>query len=196
MDSKKAWVALIPALMIAACERTQTEAEESGPSPTANASNGASEEGFASAPDGPSANGVDDGNANLTPPVLTAEAERGVEGARNVLLSFARALEEREFGQAWSLLSSADKRKWSKAEFAAILSDLDKITVAVPTGTMEGAAGSSYYSAPIAITGSAKDGRPVRIEGKAVLRRVNDVEGATPEQLRWHFETLTLDWTH
>ena len=39
-------------------------------------------------------------------------------------------------------------------------------------------------------------GRPVRIEGKAVLRRVNDVPGSTEAQRRWHFETLTLDWTH
>lgn len=57
-------------------------------------------------------------------------------------------------------------------------------------------AGSVYYTAPVAISGSDSDGRPVRIEGEAVLRRVNDVDGATPAQLRWHFDTLNLDWTH
>ena len=77
-----------------------------------------------------------------------------------------------------------------------MFADLGKITVAVPTGTMEGAAGSSYYTAPVTITATDKDGRPVRIEGEAVLRRVNDVPGATAAQLRWHFERLTLNWTY
>ncbi len=136
------------------------------------------------------------GSPDLTPPELTPEAEHGVEGARNVLLSFARAIEQEQYDQAWSLLGPADRQKWSRTEFAALFADLAKVTVAVPDGTMEGAAGSSYYAAPIAITGNDKEDRPVRIEGQAVLRRVNDVDGATKEQRRWHFETLTLDWTH
>lgn len=61
---------------------------------------------------------------------------------------------------------------------------------------MEGAAGSSFYTALVTITGGEKSGRPVRIEGEAVLRRVNDVPGASAAQLRWHFERLSLDWTH
>ncbi len=133
---------------------------------------------------------------SVAPPTLTPEAERGVEGARNVLLTFARAIERREFGQAWSLLSAADKQKWSREEFATLFVDLPRVSVAAPDGTMEGAAGSSFYTAPIAIIGNDREGRPVRIEGEAVLRRVNDVEGATPAQLRWHFERLTLNWTH
>jgi len=132
----------------------------------------------------------------LSPPALTQEAERGEKGARNLLLSFARAIELREFGLAWALLSPADKARWSKTAFANMFDDLGKITVAVPGGTMGAAAGSSYYDAPITITANDKDGRPVRVEGKAVVRRVNDVPGATEAQLRWHFETLMLDWTH
>lgn len=129
-------------------------------------------------------------------PTLTPEAERGVKGARNVLLAFARAIELRRFREAWAMLSEADRGKWPEPEFARMFVNLGKITVAVPNGTMEGAAGSSYYEASVTITANDKDGRPVRIEGKAVLRRVNDVDGASPEQLRWHFESLSLDWTH
>lgn len=136
------------------------------------------------------------GAPDFSPPPLTAEAERGVTGARNVMLSFARAIEERAFGQAWAMLGPADKQRWSQEEFAGLFGDLSDITVAVPDGTTEGAAGSIYYTAPVAITGADREGRPIRMEGEAVLRRVNDVEGATPAQLRWHFETLTLDWTH
>lgn len=134
--------------------------------------------------------------SDFAPPVLTPEAERGEKGARNVLLSFARAIELQQFGQAWAMLSEADRQQWSRAQFAAIFAGLNKITVAIPSGSLEGAAGSSYYTAPITITGSEQNGHPVRIEGKAVLRRVNDVDGATAAQLRWHFERVTLAWTH
>ena len=84
-------------------------------------------------------------------------------------------------GQAHRPLSAADQRRWSKAQFAALFSDLSDVTVAVPTGTIEGAAGSSYYTAPVSITGSDADGRPVAYTGEVVLRRVNDVPGATPK---------------
>lgn len=129
-------------------------------------------------------------------PKLTQDAERGVKGARNVLLSFASAIEQNRYGQAWAMLSPADKQKWSRSEFDAMFADLGKTTVAIPVGTTDGAAGSLYYTAPVTITGYDKEGRPVRIEGEAVLRRVNDVDGATSAQLRWHFETLALAWVH
>ena len=132
---------------------------------------------------------------DATQSVLTPEAERGETGARDILLDFARAIELRRFDQAWALLSPTDRRKWSRSEFRTMFADLRTPTVAVPTGTLEGAAGSSYYTAPVTITANDGDGRPVRIEGEAVLRRVN-VDGATSAQRRWRFESLKLDWTH
>lgn len=129
-------------------------------------------------------------------PKPTKEAERGVKSARNVLLTFASAIEQKRFGQAWAMLSQADKQKWSRSEFNTMFADLEKTSVAIPIGTTDGAAGSLYYTAPVTVTGHDKKGRPVRIEGEAVLRRVNDVDGATSAQLRWHFETLTLSWAH
>ena len=146
-------------------------------------------------PDG-SVDGVNDGFPDLSQPVLAPEVERTETGARSLLVTFARAIELNEFDQAWALLSDADKERWSRADFAALFADLNEITVAVPDGTMEGAAGSSYYTGPVTVTGTDADGRPVRYEGEAVLRRVNDVPGASPEDLRWHFQSLTLDWTH
>ena len=190
--------ALLFALMLAACDRPPDSQEAPPPAVTASGGTETKTDGEPPPENTPAsrADGTDDGSPDLTPPELTPEAERGVEGARNVLLSFARAIEQKEYGQAWALLSPADKRKWSETQFAALFADLHEAIVAVPTGTMEGAAGSIYYTAPVSVTGTDKDGRPVRIEGEAVLRRVNDVDGATPAQLRWHFEKLTLDWTH
>jgi hypothetical protein len=196
MDSKPILAALVPALLLVACGQPQSSDERANAVSSDNVAVEASASespGVATPPPGPATNAA---APDLTPPVLTPEAERGEKGARHVLLSFARAIELKSFDQAWALLSPADQRKWDRAAFAAIFADLGKITVAIPDGTIEGAAGSSFYEAPLSITASDADGRPVRIEGKAVLRRVNDVDGATAAQRRWHFETLTLDWTH
>ena len=193
--------AMSAALILAACsdpapqdEQLSTLPAEDVPPPQAMPS--ADQPSPATPPSAPVGNGVNDGYPDLTPSALTPDAERSAKGATNVLQSWARALELEEWDQAWNLLSPADRKTWSKAEWAAMFADLSKITVAFDGGQMEGAAGSSYYTAPVTITANDKDGRPVRYEGQAVLRRVNDVPGASAEQLRWHFERLTLDWTH
>ena len=191
---------LLPALMLQACDRRVSPAPDGSAagSPTGSGTSAPGDMVPAAAPppgitDGL---GIDEGNRDPAPTPLAPGAEKGVEGARNELLAFARAIELRKFAQARAMLSPADRNTWSNAEFARIFVDLGKITVAVPDGTMEGAAGSSYFTAPVTITAIDKHGRPVRIEDEAVLRRVIDVDGATLAQLRWRFATLTLDWKH
>ncbi|WP_131453224.1 hypothetical protein [Aurantiacibacter arachoides] len=189
----------LPLFMLAACDAVP--AERALPVESADAGNPSdttrpvAPPPVASATTDP-ADGVNDGVPDLIPAPLTPEAERTETGARNVLLAFARAIELREWDQAWTMMSEADRQHWDKAEFAALFADLHDITVAVPTGTMEGAAGSSFYTAPVTITGADPDGRPIAYTGEIVLRRVNDIDGASPEQLHWHFESTTLDWTH
>ncbi|HKT86383.1 MAG TPA: hypothetical protein VJQ77_09885 [Novosphingobium sp.] len=62
--------------------------------------------------------------------------------------------------------------------------------LAVGKGDTEGAAGSIYYEAPLVI--DFADGRPSR-RGTIVLRRANDVPGASDEQLNWRIaRTSTL----
>lgn len=139
--------------------------------------------------------GVNEGYPDLAPAALTPAAERTETGARNVLISFARAIELREFDQAWAMLGRAAKAKWSKARFNSLFEGLSRITVAVLGGTMDGAAGSSYYTSEATITASDADGRPVRIEGPVVLRLVNDVPGSSAVQRRWHIEQLDLSPT-
>lgn len=186
--------ALVPAFLLLGCGQSQPPGKPAEPAPATDAHTNA-----AAQPEPARASGTSRAHDAIpaeTPPGLTAEAERGVKGARNVLLGFARAIEHKRYDEAWALLSPADRAKWSRSAFAAMFADLGRITIAIPDGTIEGAAGSLYYTAPVTITADDRDGRPVRMEGSAVLRRVNDVDGATAEQLRWHFATLTLDWTH
>jgi len=130
------------------------------------------------------------------PPPLVPEAEKGETGARAVLLDWARALELERFEEAWAMLGDADQEKWPMAKFVEMFADLDGITVAVPGGAMEAGASSLYYTSQVTITATDENNRPVRFEGPIVLSRVNDVAGATPDQLRWHIDRVQLDWTH
>lgn len=197
MDRKAVCIALAPLLFLHACDRSTRQENAAGDDPELRTVDlvgtpGVDPAPFAPPPPSGSRDEANDGYPNPAPAVLTPEAEKSVTGARNVLLSFARAIELKEYDQAWALLSPGDRRKWSKADFAAIFGDMGEITVAIADGVTEGACGSIYHTAPVTIT--AQDGRPERIEGEAVLRRVNDVPGATLGQRRWHFEKLTLDW--
>lgn len=140
--------------------------------------------------------GINEGYPVLKPADLTPEAARGEAGARDLLVTFARALELREYDQAWAMLGITARQDWTRAQFNQAFAGLQDLTVAVPGGTLEGAAGSSFYESQVEVTATDAAGRPVRIEGPIVLRRVNDVPGATAEQLRWHIERLQLDVTH
>ena len=125
---------------------------------------------------------------DLSSPTLVPEAEKGEKGARNILLEWAHALERRDFARAdaqWGL-GAAD------AGSAAQFGEYQTITVGFGDGDVEGAAGSLYYEVPLTITGKRKGGAPLTRQGTVVLRRVNDVDGATPAQLRWHLSGVTL----
>lgn len=136
--------------------------------------------------------GENDGAPDITPAPLTADAAKSEKGARALLLAWARGIELREFDQAWNLMGEAARAQISKVQFNALFHPLTAISVAVPGGEMEGAAGSSYYTVPATVTGTRADGSKAVLKGEIVLRRVNDVDGATPEQLRWHISQVSL----
>jgi hypothetical protein len=136
----------------------------------------------------PATDAANDGYPDLTPAELVPEAEKGEKGARNVLLSFARAIELKEFDQAYAMLGDAAQQNMTRAQFNALFDGFGKITVAVPGGRSEGAAGSIYYEVPTTITGASGK----KLAGTTVLRRVNDVPGASAEQLRWHIERFDV----
>jgi len=116
-------------------------------------------------------------------------ADKGEKGARAVLLTWARALENKQFDTAWNQFGDPPA---SREDYARWWSRYRTITVAVPTGSMDAGAGSLYYSSHATLTGLTRTGEPYRLEGTVVLRRVNDVPGATPAQLRWHIESAVL----
>lgn len=71
-----------------------------------------------------------------------------------------------------------------------------ELTVPLPSGTLESAAGSSYDTAPVTIMSTCMGGRPVRIEGEVVLRRVDDFSAVKVAQRRCRMGRLTFYLIH
>lgn len=165
------------ALALAGCERTNGTADRSS--------------GATSAPSSPAAAGESAATPRTPdagPTPLVPESEKGEAGARSVLLDFARAIELLDFDRAYAMLDDGAREKITREAFVALFDDLGEISVAVPPGRVEGAAGSLYYEVPTTITGSEGG----KLTGTTVLRRVNDVPGATAEQLRWHIVSFEV----
>lgn len=126
--------------------------------------------------------------ANVTPTPLP---DRGALDERRdpqrVLHFYADALAARDWasaarawGQSSGVTASTLKASYDREE-------PPRLTVG--KGEQEGGAGSLYYEAPVTLR-FGSGGEPQR--GTLVLRRVNDIDGATAEQLRWHIERSTI----
>lgn len=119
---------------------------------------------------------------------------KSAQGAGQVLQLFGGLLEQRKFAEARKLWSDEGRASGlSEAAFAASYDRYAEIhsEVGAP-GQMEGAAGSSYVDIPLRLYGKLKDGKPFNQLGTATLKRVNDVPGATQEQLSWRISRIDL----
>jgi hypothetical protein len=122
-------------------------------------------------------------------PVKPAIEPKSTEAAEQLVRGFVLLLNEGKFDDAFMLLGpNAPPRADFDRNFTR-LSDL-KVTQG-RAADQEGAAGSIYLSVPLTVSGTAESKRVER-SANAVLRRVNDVPGATEAQRRWHVEWI--DW--
>ncbi|WP_294391334.1 hypothetical protein [uncultured Sphingomonas sp.] len=62
----------------------------------------------------------------------------------------------------------------------------------MPPFRTEGAAGSVYCTVNVRIRAELAGGTRQRFAGAYILRRINDVEGSTAAQRRWHIEQAQL----
>ena len=62
----------------------------------------------------------------------------------------------------------------------------------LPPFHAEGAAGSVYADIPVQVDATLRSGVRQRFSGRYTLRRVNDVDGATLAQRRWHIVSAHL----
>lgn len=111
----------------------------------------------------------------------------------HALAFWGAAMEARNWARARSVFGEFGAQSgMSTRDFARAWDKYHVVDVTIGTGVEDAGAGSSYYRAPVTITGLTQDAKPYRLTGHLTLRRLNDIEGATPEQLRWHIERSTL----
>ncbi|MBC2666776.1 hypothetical protein H7F51_14750 [Novosphingobium flavum] len=178
-------------LHIAGCDRRPP-----APQPSAEAASGGSVAPAVAASDPPPRIAASEAPPVAAPARVPAQAlptrSTGVQAPEAVLKDWAAAIEAHDWhrvralwghrGADSGLSPEAFERRWSR---------LAQPRVVVGPGEQEGAAGSSFYTAPVRIEDGAKT-----IAGTVTLRRVNDVPGAAAEQLRWHFDTaVRAPWT-
>ena len=105
-----------------------------------------------------------------------------------VVVAWAKAMSLKDWGSAYLYWGDHGARSGlTTAQFAARWGKLSNPEFELHSGATEGGAGSLYYTAPIVLI----DGQR-QVRGEIVLRRVNNVDGASGEQLRWHIETLSI----
>lgn len=125
---------------------------------------------------------------HLDPDAPPLAGDETAQGAVRRALDYCDALATRRFGDAYALWSDGGKasgltlREFTDKFANVRISDCQLGTA----GPIQGAAGSLYVEVPTVIRGTTSAGRPLRIEGPIVLRRVNDVDGSTARQRRWH----------
>jgi hypothetical protein len=117
---------------------------------------------------------------------------KGAQGAAQAAQTYYALIGEGKFAEAWALWGDGGKASGlSQADFAKGLDRYASYNAQIGApGEMEGAAGSSYVAVPVVIYGRLKTGAEVHEKGEMQLRRVNDVDGATAEQRRWHIARI------
>jgi hypothetical protein len=101
---------------------------------------------------------------------------------------YGEALSERAFDRAALVW---DDPVIDGARLEALFGPYAQPRVSWDEPTVEGAAGSLYCTITGRLSDAADPAIPA-IEGTLMLRRVNDVPGATPEQLRWTIRSSTF----
>jgi len=97
-------------------------------------------------------------------------------------------VEERDFARAALVW---DDPVIDAARLEALFAGYTRPRVSIGDVTEEGAAGSLYCTVAGVLT-DATDTATAPVEGTLQLRRVNDVPGATPDQLRWTIRQSTF----
>ena len=116
------------------------------------------------------------------------------QGAAQRLQNSAALLEEGKYGDAFALWGDSGKSSgMSKQAFIHSFAKYSEVHALVGgPQNPEGAAGSIYVTVPMQLYGRLKSGGTFNMVGPVTMRRVNDVPGATPAQLRWHITDSKL----
>ncbi len=125
--------------------------------------------------------------ADPVPP--TPAGEKTVAAAMRVVRSYYAAVSRHDYRTAYALWHGTQTYRHFRTGYAATRSA--RVTFLKP-GDAEGGAGSIYLELPVRVDAILRSGAHQHFVGSYTLRRVNDVDGSTAAQRRWHIESATL----
>lgn len=110
-----------------------------------------------------------------------------------VVTRYYSALNARDYATAWTQWGDNGPPHQSLKAFQAgfVHTRSTHVAIGAPAPS-EGGAGSIYQTVPVVVDAVRDDGQSQRFTGEYVIRRVNGVDGASPDQLRWHIDQAHL----
>ncbi|HEY3745543.1 MAG TPA: hypothetical protein VGL17_04835 [Gemmatimonadaceae bacterium] len=140
----------------------------------------------------PSGSAVKDTPIKDTPIKDTLVRETSVTPAQ-LVRQYYDAIQARKYDAAYSLWGQSGQASGkNRAAFAAGFAQTMQVRATVSDSVqIEGAAGSQYATVPVMVDATLRDGTRQHFEGTYTLRRAM-VDGATPEQRRWHIYSADL----
>ena len=119
--------------------------------------------------------------ADPVPP--TPAGERSVDAAVQIVRDYYAAIQRRDYRTAHALWSGGN----DLAAFRRGYARTARVTVRpIPPFDAEGGAGSIYAEIRVKVDAVLKSGQHQHFAGSYTLRRVNDIDGSTAAQRRWH----------
>jgi hypothetical protein len=132
-------------------------------------------------------------------PTLTADdasmtIDDTAQGAAAVIRHYYADLDSGDFRAAYERWGNGGQDSHqSYTDFKRGFAETATTSVDVgPPGDSEGGAGSIYIDIPVTIHATLKNGTAQTFTGHYSLRRVNDVDGSTQAQRRWHIYSAAL----
>ncbi|MGV1682857.1 hypothetical protein [Sphingopyxis sp. NJF-3] len=127
------------------------------------------------------------------PPADCRPDPKSKAAAIDVVKRYYAALDAKDYDTAWRQWGGDGPPNQTQETFRAGFAHTRTTRVTIgAAGDAEGAAGSIYLTVPVTVEATLDSGAPQRFRGEYILRRVNDVDGATADQLRWHIDSARL----
>lgn len=110
-----------------------------------------------------------------------------------IVRRYYEAIQAHDYDAAYALWGQSGQASGkNRAAFAAGFAQTAQVHATVSDSVqIEGAAGSQYATVPVVVDATLRNGTRQHFEGTYTLRRTM-VDGATPEQRRWHIYSADL----
>ncbi len=194
----------VAAMLVSACQVEQApsntvQSEAATPAvPSSDLANSATNESVPSAP-APAAQTVPLAPVPAPAPIpadpnAIPASDKTPAAAKRLLDSYFAALATKDYARAYRMWNGkGEATGMTEAAFAASFAKYKIYDGrAFGAGDSEGAAGSIYIEFPVTVTGILARGGGFHLSGPMTVKRVNDVDGSTAEQRRWHIQSSGL----